>query len=104
MELIKICLTEKPILNHPNFDHPFTVQTDACDEGLGAVLLQRIDGREHIVQYISRTLQPCEKHWHVQEKEALAIIWSCETFRPFLVGYKFVIESDHFSLQWLKEA
>ena len=104
LDAIKTCLISKPILHHPNFDYPFIVQTDACDLGLGAVLLQRIDGEERIIMYISRTLQPGERHWAVREKEALAIIWACETLRPFLVDYKFIIESDHKSLEWLKTA
>lgn len=28
---LKVLLTSAPILAHPNFDHPFIVQTDACD-------------------------------------------------------------------------
>ncbi len=104
LETIKTHLMTHPILHHPNFDYPFIVQVDACDTGLGAVLLQRINGQERIIEWISRTLQPAERHWAVREKEALVIIWSCEIFRPFLVGYKFIVESDHKSLKWLNEA
>jgi len=38
------------------------------------------------------------------EKEALAIIWACEQFRHFLIGSRFLVETDHESLKWLKEA
>ena len=101
---IKNILASTPMLNYPNMDLPFVVQTDACDDGLGAVLSQVVDDIERVIEYRSRVLQPAEKIWPVREKEALAIIYACETFRPYLYGSKFVIETDHQSLKWLMTA
>ena len=97
-------LIRSPILSHPNFDQEFIIETDASDLGLGAVLLQRYNDKLHVIQYISRTLQDCERKWSIREKEALAIIWACETFRPYVYGTKFVVETDHKSLEWLLTA
>jgi hypothetical protein len=101
---LKDCLVSAPILCHPNFDFPFVLQTDASDIGLGATLVQYIDGRERTITYLSRTTQPAEMKWAVREKEALAIIWACESLRPYLIGNKFIVETDHDSLVWLHSA
>ena len=49
-------------------------------------------------------MQPNEKKWCVREKEALAIIFACEQFRPYLYGPTFEVATDHHSVQWLMTA
>ena len=101
---IKEHLAQAPLLRHPDFDLLFKLQTDACDTGIGGVLSQKFNGVEHPIWYLSRQLSPAEKKWCPREKEALAIIWACEKCRPYLIGVKFTIETDHHSLQWLQKA
>ena len=103
-EQLKNILTSPPVLKLPDFSRKFkfTLQTDASDQGLGAVLCQEgEDGCLHPVAFASRRLTPPELKYHAQEKEALAIIWACEKFRPYLMGETFDVETDHSSLKWL---
>ncbi|CAF4569907.1 unnamed protein product, partial [Didymodactylos carnosus] len=101
-ELLKERLISAPIVTYPNFDHPFMLQLDACDYGLGAVLAQNIEGHEHVIAYASRTLQPCERKYSAPERECLAIVWGTQHFRPYLEGRSFEVWTDHRSLTWLK--
>lgn len=50
MELKKRLMTS-PVLTLPRFNLDFILDTDASGEGLGAVLSQVIDGREHVIAY-----------------------------------------------------
>ncbi len=98
-EQLKVLLAQTPMLHYPDFSKIFIVSTDASDDGIGAVLSQEDDeGQDRVIQYISRTLQEAERKWCVSEKEALAIIFDCETFRPYLYGSKFFVYTDHHSL------
>jgi hypothetical protein len=38
---LKIAMSQTPVLTLPNFQEPFTVETDACADGIGAVLMQK---------------------------------------------------------------
>lgn len=102
MDALKAALTKEPILAYPDFTKPFILETDASNVGLGAKLSQiGDDGKEHPISYASRTLQKAEKNYATTEKEALAIVWACKHYRPYLYGRKFVIKSDHAPLRWL---
>ena len=58
----KLC--SGPVLSYPQLDRKFFLQTDASDQGLGAILAQKdSQGNEHVVAYASRTLSDREKHF-----------------------------------------
>ena len=102
-EALKQCLCSKPVLRSPDFSKTFVLQTDASDRGVGAVLSQLSDdGEEHPVGYFSRKLLPREERYSTVEKECLAIRLAVEAFKVYLLGRKFVIQTDHRSLEWLE--
>ncbi|XP_033741736.1 uncharacterized protein LOC117328321 [Pecten maximus] len=67
-------MTRAPVLANPDFNEPFTIQTDASNVAIGAVLSQVIDDEEHPIAYISRKLLPREQNYYTAEKECLAIV------------------------------
>ena len=99
---LKTCLCSAPVLAYPKFDHPFLLQTDASNVGLGAVLTHLDNnGTERVVSYASCTLTPREKNYSTMEKEALAIVFATEHFRYYLLGRQFHIITDNSALTWL---
>ena len=101
--LVRPCRTSDPVLNSPDFKKGFIVQTDASDRGVGAVLTQvGGEGQEHPVGYFSRKLLSREQRYSTIEKECLAIKLSLEVFKVYLLGRKFVVQTDHRALEWME--
>ena len=99
---LKRLLCEEPVLQAPDFNRRFVLQTDASKMGLGAVLSQRgPDGREHPVAYASRKLSSAECNYSTIEQECLAIKWGIDKFAVYLLGRQFDVETDHAPLKWL---
>ena len=63
-ELIN-CLMSPEVIAFPDFNSPFFVNTDASNQGLGAVLYQRQGNVDRVISYASRTLSEAEKKYHL---------------------------------------
>ena len=90
-----------PTLQRPDSNSLFVVQTDASDVGLGAVLLQEVEGLERVLEFAIRVLTSTERNYSVSERECLDIVWAIGKFRPYINGYEFKVVTDHSSLRWL---
>ncbi|KAK9879484.1 hypothetical protein WA026_006553 [Henosepilachna vigintioctopunctata] len=102
LSIIKERLTTAPVLASPDFSKPFVIQCDASMNAAGCVLYQECDGLEHPIAYASRSLTKTERKYSVTEKEALAVLFGIEHFRPYVEGTHFKVITDHHSLLWLK--
>ncbi|CAG8528694.1 18066_t:CDS:2, partial [Gigaspora rosea] len=80
---LKQCLTQASILQYPDYSEPFVLFIDASYQGLGAVLSQIKNGREHVIAYANRTLTPAESNYSTIELECLAVIWAVKYFRHY---------------------
>ena len=77
-----------PILAFGNYTKEFLLETDASEEGLGAVLSQKqAGGQYHPVTYGSCTLTIHEKNYHSTKLEFLVLKWAItEHFKEYLLS------------------
>lgn len=99
---LRMTLSREPVLFGPDFDQDFIPQTDASERGVGAVLLQGPPEDRHPVAFISRKLFPRESRYSTIEKEGLAVKWALDSFRYYLLGCEFILETDHKALEWMQ--
>jgi len=96
-------MTSTPFLGMPTDDDDYTIDTDASDFAIGAVLSQKQDGVERVIAYASRALDKREKNYCVTRRELLAIVHFLKYFKQYLLGKHFKIRTDHAALTWLRK-
>ena len=83
---------------------PIHVRTDASDYGIGGYIFQ-VDGTTELpIRFISKALHKAQLNWSTFEKEAFAIFYTVTKFDFLLRDVKFVVETDHKNLTFLKTA
>ena len=101
---LRTLLISDPVLAYPSFDKPFTLETDASINGLGAVLSQQQeDGLLHPIAYASRALSSAERNYGISEMETLAVVWAVAHFRSYLYGGKVTVFTDHSAVKAILE-
>ena len=99
-EDLKKALLDGPVLMIPDTSgqYPFSLQTDASDECIGAVLSQQ--GR--IVDCFSQKLHDAELNYPVRDKELLAIVRALKRYAHLIGNQTVDVYTDHRSLQYLE--
>ena len=74
---LKEALSTSPVLQMPNFDKEFVVNTDASGDAIGAVLQQDFGNGLQPIAYESRKLTDVERRFSAYERELLAVVHAC---------------------------
>lgn len=98
---LKSALVSAPILANPDFSLPFSIESDASDNAVGAALIQEINGEPRVIAYFSKKLSSTQKRYASVEKECLGVLLAIEHFRHYVEGTKFKVVTDARSLLWL---
>ncbi|KAJ3687882.1 hypothetical protein LUZ61_017046 [Rhynchospora tenuis] len=96
---LKSAMASAPVLAMPDFTQPFVLETDACDKGIGAVLMQN----RQPLAYLSKSLGPKSIGLSTYEKEFLALLTAVQKWKHYLIGGPFIIKTDQIALKHLLE-
>jgi hypothetical protein len=70
--------------------------------GVTAILSQVQGGEERPISYASRYMNKCEMAYTASEAEMLALVWATKYFRCYMYGKRFVVQTDHSALSYLR--
>lgn len=85
------------VLTMPDFNKPFFVECDASCSDIGAVLMQ--EGKP--LAYFHKALSDHARTISVYEKELMALVFAIQHWRLHLLGWRFLVCTDHRSFRHL---
>ena len=98
-ESIKIAVANKTKIHYYDTKLATRVKCNASHSGLGASLeQQKAEGEWVPIAFASRYLNIQEKKYSTNELELLAVVWSVDRFKHYLLGKELVIATDHKAL------
>nr|GEY07583.1 uncharacterized protein [Tanacetum cinerariifolium] len=97
-ESLKKAVMEEPVLKLPDVTMPFELHTDALNFAIGGVLMQN----GHPIAFERWKLNETERKYTVQEKEITAVIHCLRIWRHYLLGSRFAIKMDNFSMSYFQ--
>ncbi|KAK9005274.1 hypothetical protein V6N11_042717 [Hibiscus sabdariffa] len=98
---LKKQLASAPVVHPPDWSLPFELMCDASDFAVGAVLGQREGKIFHVIYYASKTLNDAQLNYTTTEKKLLAVVFAFDKFRPYLIGTKVIVHTDHSAIKYL---
>ncbi|MEO0454665.1 MAG: reverse transcriptase family protein [Verrucomicrobiota bacterium] len=97
-------LCNPPILAYPDLaeESAFIIDCDASDFAVGGVLSQVQDGHERVIAFASQTMTKSERNYCVTQKEMLSLVRMLKLYRPYVMGRRLTVRTDHAALIWLQ--
>jgi hypothetical protein len=105
-DTLKNAFSKEPVLVHFDPAKPCFLEPDASKAALGAVCSQPDEkGVLHPLAFLSRSLTPSERNYHIHDTELLAVIEGLEHWRHFFAYSEFpaTILTDHKNLEYFSE-
>ena len=84
-------LVEAPILATRQQDRPFFVYLSVGDTSIASVLVQKHDGHERVVLYLSRRMLDSETRYPEIEKFCLCLFFTCTNLRHILLSAETIV-------------
>ena len=98
-QALKTTLITALVLAPPDLHKPFTIETDASDKGISAMLQQE----GNLIDYVSKALGPKNQALSTYEKVCLAILLVVDHCRTYLQQSEFSLKIDQRSLVHLDD-
>ena len=102
-ELLKLQVSQVPVLMHTDPDKQFWMETDASNYAYGTVLSQKQpDNWHHLIGFMSKSMNLAECNYSILDKEALAIVKGLQNWRHWLKWTKLPIQilTNHKNLEY----
>jgi hypothetical protein len=84
---VKKAISSAPVLAKPNFEKYFIIYTNATEEVISAILLQKDDqNNDQPIAYMSQSLLDDEFKYTLIEKHTYALVKAIEKFHHYILG------------------
>ena len=100
---LKEKLCNSRILLFPQWDHQFSMFTDASNESFGFLLGQTCDSKELIISCAGGILDKHELLFPTHQKKILSLVCAAKCWHHYLVGRKFRCVTYSTYLKWLMQ-
>ena len=81
---LKSALIEAPILHYPDPSKCYVVYTDALDDAYGTPLLQKLDGQELPIAFLSHTFKDTQQKQSTTDQEVYGVYYAITKWNYYL--------------------